>query len=126
VSADQPRNIGQALIRLATLAENAGKHRTADWHRACLEAFIQGTEWPPAPRYKGPLQDLDALTDDTLVQLQSAIVAEQTKRGVVDPPEQCISLHCQRDMPHELTPECPWSTPDRPWRSPGGAGQWNG
>jgi hypothetical protein len=82
VSTDQPRNIPQALTWLTYLTERAAKHRTTEWLHQCREAYIAGTDWPPAPRYKGPLQDLDALTDEALDQLQAAIVSEKTKREV--------------------------------------------
>jgi len=80
-----------------------------------------------------------------------ALRADVLRDFSVVEPEQCVNLYCQRDMPHELTPECPWSAPDRPgsrpsfdssgsrwhaplatkdgdkpWKSGGGAGQWNG
>jgi hypothetical protein len=73
-------SVVRVLGRMAELAENAGKHRTEEWLRACSVAYQAGEPLPAAPRYKGPLQDLDALTDDALVQLQRAIVTEQRKR----------------------------------------------
>jgi hypothetical protein len=86
----------KVMERLADLAENAGKHRTEEWLRACVQAYTDGRPFPPAPRYKGPLQDLDALTDDMLDQLEGAIRMERRKRQ------------------------------GKPWKSGGGAGQWNG
>ena len=74
-------SVVRVLGRMAELAENAGKHRTETWVRACSVAYQEGDPLPPAPRYKGPLQDLDALTDEGLVELQRAIIAEQAKRG---------------------------------------------
>lgn len=50
------------LPRLAELAEQAGKLRTAEWLRTC--ALLPLEEWPPAPAYKGPMvpaAELDAL-----------------------------------------------------------------
>jgi hypothetical protein len=69
------------LAQLAELAENAGKHRTAEWLLQCAAAHAAGEPWPEAPRYKGPLQDLDALTDEALVELSAAILKEQRSRG---------------------------------------------
>jgi hypothetical protein len=74
-------SVVRVLGRMAELAENAGKHRTEEWLRSCSVAYQEGLPLPAAPRYKGPLQDLDALTDDALVQLQRAIVTEQSKRA---------------------------------------------
>lgn len=71
------RRVITALASLADLAEAASKHRTAEWLRACIESY---PNFPAAPRYKGPLQDLDALTDNALTELAAAIVAEQAKR----------------------------------------------
>jgi hypothetical protein len=70
----------RVLGRMAELAENAGKHRTEEWLRACSVAYQEGEPLPAAPRYKGPLQDLGALTDDALVQLHHAVIAERAKR----------------------------------------------
>lgn len=41
------------LPRLAELAKQAGKLRTAEWLRTC--ATLPPSEWPPAPAYKGPM-----------------------------------------------------------------------
>lgn len=94
------------LRRASELAEHAGKHRTAEWLRECLEAWRFGRVWPDAPRYKGPLQDLDALTDDALRELRSKVTEELQSR-------------LAESMPlSELR--------GQPWKSGGGAGQWNG
>lgn len=90
-----------ALLKASIFAQNASKHRTAEWLRACADATRAGAEWPLAPRYKGPLQDLDALTDNMLGQVRDAAQAEMEERA-------------RRDAA------------GKPWRSPGGAGQWNG
>jgi hypothetical protein len=93
------------MERLAYLAENGGKHRTAEWLNACAQAYTSGRPLPPAPRYKGPLQDLDALTDDALVELRQAVEREQSKRKGAAPLA---------------------TNEGQGWRSGGGAGQWNG
>lgn len=47
-------NLQAALLpRLAELAEQAGKLRSAEWLRTC--ATLPMEQWPPAPAYKGPM-----------------------------------------------------------------------
>jgi hypothetical protein len=92
----------KVLIKASILAQNASKHRTAKWLRACADANRVGAEWPLAPQYKGPLQDLDALTSDMLGQVRDAAQAELVARAQAE-----VVRRSQA-------------------RPRGGAGQWNG
>lgn len=89
-----------AMERLADLAEQGSKHRTAEWLTACAQAYQEGQPFPPAPRYKGPLQDLDNLTADMLLKVRDAAQEEIAKRA--------------------QTATSKWTHPR------GGADQWNG
>lgn len=90
----------KVMERLADLAEQGSKHRTAEWLTACAQAYQEGQPFPPAPRYKGPLQDLDNLTADMLLKVRDAAQEEIAKRA--------------------QTATSKWTHPR------GGADQWNG
>lgn len=69
----QPEQRDAVLPRLAELAEQAGKTRTAEWLRTC--ATLPPEQWPPAPAYKGDvvpraqLDDVDRALRDLRAQL---------------------------------------------------------
>lgn len=79
-----------ALRKVARLAEEAGKRRTAAWLVRCATiAVTDGFDltWPEAPAYKGPVvhvdkpgPDLKNLTADQLDELLKAIEAERFER----------------------------------------------
>jgi hypothetical protein len=78
------------LPRLAELAAQAGKLRTADWLTTC--SALSPGDWPPAPGYKGAVLhvedaaktsiDVANMPDEWLSRLAGLVEAEQVRRGV--------------------------------------------
>lgn len=84
-----------ALRKVAALAQESGKQRTAAWLVRCAELVYRDgfdLRWPDAPAYKGPVVhvedraqqeiDLRALTADQLTNLGIALDAERFRREV--------------------------------------------
>lgn len=79
-----------ALRKVARLAEEAEKRRTAAWLISCAKLVVTDgfdLDWPEAPAYKGrvvhvdkPIPDLKNLTNDQLIELGIAIDAERHER----------------------------------------------
>lgn len=93
------------LPRLAELAEQAGKLRTAEWLRTC--ALLPPEEWPSAPAYKGPM--VPAAERDTLqarIGAALALMDYWDAHGGSIPQGHRLRAALQGDQPTEPVKRC--------------------